>query len=405
MRDTELYQNLLGIVSPWSVDSVTMDVEKQRVDVTVSHPPRILFSCPECGTESPVFDHAEERVWRHLDSCQFFTYLHARVPRIFCAAHGVRQVSVPWAEARGRFTKLFERLAIDVLKACDVSSAAALLRISWDEAWRIQERAVERGLARKQEKPLSKIGVDEKAIAKGHQSMTLVCDLLEGTIEYVGEGRKTESLETFYQTLSPEQRNGIRAVSMDMWDPFFQATLRHVPEASGKIVFDRFHIMGHVGKAVDTVRKREVRDGGVPELKGSKYLWLYSKENLPQSQRARFEALRSLNLKVGRAWAMKEELRALWQASSPKEAKAFWKRWFWWATHSRLKPMRDVAYLIKRHLANVLTYIIHPITNAVSEGLNSKIQTIKKRAYGFRNKEHFKTAIYFHCGGLNLYPS
>ena len=129
MRDTELYQNLLGIVSPWTVDSVTMDVEKQRVDVTVSHPPRILFSCPECGTESPVFDHAEERVWRHLDSCQFFTSLHARVPRIFCAAHGVRQVSVPWAEARGRFTKLFERLAIDVLKACDVSSAAALLRI------------------------------------------------------------------------------------------------------------------------------------------------------------------------------------------------------------------------------------------------------------------------------------
>ena len=112
MRDTELYQNLLGIVSPWTVDSVTMDVETQRVDVTVSHPPRILFSCPEYGTESPVFDHAEERVWRHLDSCQFFTSLHARVPRIFCTAHGVRQVSVPWAEARGRFTKLFERLAM-----------------------------------------------------------------------------------------------------------------------------------------------------------------------------------------------------------------------------------------------------------------------------------------------------
>ncbi len=405
MRDTELYQNLLGIVSPWTVDSVTMDVEKQRVDVTVSHSPRILFSCPECGTESPVFDHAEERVWRHLDSCQFFTYLHARVPRISCTAHGVRQVSVPWAEARGRFTKLFERLAIDVLKACDVSSAAALLRISWDEAWGIQERAVSRGLARKKEKPLEKIGVDEKAIAKGHQSMTLVCDLLEGTIEYVGEGRKTETLERFYGTLSPEQKAGIRAVSMDMWDPFFQATLRHVPKASEKIVFDRFHIMGHVGKAVDTVRKRESRDGRAPELKGSKYLWLYSKENLPASQRNRFEALRALNLKVGRAWAMKEELRTLWHASSLEEAKTFWKRWFWWATHSRLKPMREVAHLIKRHLANVLTYITHPITNAVSEGLNSKIQTIKKRAYGFRNKERFKTAIYFHCGGLDLYPA
>ncbi|MHB1927761.1 MAG: transposase family protein, partial [Leptospirillum sp.] len=165
MRDTELYQNLLGIVSPWSVESVTMDVEKQRVDVTVMHPPKILFACPECGMESPIFDHAEERVWRHLDSCQFFTYLRARVPRISCATHGVRQVSVPWAEARGRFTKLFERLAIDVLRACDLTNVAALLRITWDEARGIQERAVERGLARKGEKPLVDIGVDEKAFA------------------------------------------------------------------------------------------------------------------------------------------------------------------------------------------------------------------------------------------------
>ena len=143
--------------------------------------------------------------------------------------------------------------------------------------------------------------MDEKAFAKGHQYMTLVCDLREGTIEYVGEGRKTETLEAFYQTLTPEQRNRIQAVSMDMWDPFFQATLRHVPDAKDKIVFDRYHIMSHVGKAVDTVRKRETRDGKTPELKGSKYLWLYSKENLPKAQQDRFDALRSLNLKVGRA--------------------------------------------------------------------------------------------------------
>ena len=192
---------------------------------------------------------------------------------------------------------------------------------------------------------------------------------------------------------------------MDMWEPFFQATLRHVPEAPEKIVFDRYHIMSHVGKAVDAVRKRETREGTTPELKGSKYLWLYSRENLPEAQRERFEALRSLNLKVGRAWAMKEDLRNLWNASSLRAARDFWKRWFWWATHSRLKPMREIAHLIKRHLANVLTYITHPVTNATSEGLNSKIQTIKKPSYGFRNKERFKIAIYFHCGGLNLYPS
>ncbi len=264
---------------------------------------------------------------------------------------------------------------------------------------------MERGLDRKGEKPLVDIGGDEKAFAKGDQSMTLVCDLREGTIEYVGEGRKTETLEAFYQTLTPEQRNGIQSVSMAMWDPFFRAILRHVPDAWEKIVFDRYHIMSHVGKAVDTVRKRETRDGKTPERKGSEYLWLYSKENLPETQRERFDALRSRNLKVGRAWAMKEELRTLWSLPSVREARTFWKRWYWWATHSRLKPMGEVAHLITRHLSNVLTCITHPVPNATSEGLNSRIQTIKKRAYGFRNKERFKIAVCFHCSGLNLYSS
>ena len=132
---------------------------------------------------------------------------------------------------------------------------------------------------------------------------------------------------------------------------------------------------------MDTVRKKEVREERVPELKGSKYLWLYSKENLPASQRQRFEALRAVNLRVGRAWVMKEELRTLWHASSLEEARAFWKRWFGWATRGVAStPMKEVTHLIKRHLDNVLTSIVHPITNAVSEGLNSEIQTIKKRA-------------------------
>ena len=109
-------------------------------------------------------------------------------------------------------------------------------------------------------------------------------------------------------------------MSMDMWEPFFQSNLAHLPKASEKIVFDRFHIMGHVVKAVDTVRKQEVRERLNPELKGSKYLWLYSKENLPESQRQRFEALRAMNLKVGRAWAMREELRTLWHATALEDA-------------------------------------------------------------------------------------
>jgi len=107
---------------------------------------------------------------------------------------------------------------------------------------------------------------------------------------------------------------------------------------------------------------------------------------------------------VGRAWAIKEALRRLWQYTYPESGRKFWKRWYFWATHSRLAPVKAAAETIRRHIDNILTYYQHPVTNAMSEGLNSKIQKIKSMACGFRNMDNFKTAIYFHCGGLDLYP-
>jgi transposase len=316
-------------------------------------------------------------------------------------------VSVPWAEPKSRFTLLFERLAIDMLRECGVSGAAGILGISWDEGWNLMERAVARGRARKAEKAVRRIGVDEKAAAKGHKYLTLVCDLDDGTVEHVSEDRKQQGLEAYYDGLTPERRAGIEAVAMDMWDPFVAATKAKIPEAEEKIVFDRFHVMGHVGKAVDSVRKlehRQLMEEGDERLKGSKYLWLYGRENVPRSRRLEFAELKRMGLKVGRAWAIKEMLRELWSYVYPESAWKFWKRWYFWAMHSRLEPIRVAAKTVKEHIVNIMTYFRHRVTNAMSESINSKIQTIKQMACGFRNIEHFKTAIYFHCGGLNLYP-
>lgn len=407
MQDTARYQYLLGLQSPWTVSRVNLDVNGQRVDVWAEHPEDVSWACPHCAKTLPLYDHADERTWRHLDSCQFQTYLHARIPRVECGEHGVVQILVPWAEPRSRFTLLFERLAIDVLSQCDVTGATRILRISWDEAWGLMERAVTRGRERKGRKVVRRIGVDEKAAAKGHRYLTVVCDLEEGTVEHIAEDRTQESLEGYYAGLSQEQLDGREAVAMDMWEPYVQATRARVPEAAEKIVFDRFHVMGHVGKAVDTVRKQEHRDlmaSGDDTLKGSKYLWLYSRENVPDQRREEFHALMRQELKVGRAWAIKEALRRLWHYVYPASGWKFWKRWYFWATHSRLAPIRKVAETIRRHIENILTYSQHPVTNAMSEGLNSQIQKIKSMACGFRNTEHFKTAIYFHCGGLDLYP-
>jgi transposase len=374
----------------------------------VGHATGQRFACPECGRELSVYDHLAERVWRHLDSCQFLTYLHARPPRVSCPEHGVRQVTLPWAQAGSRFTNLFEVLAIDVLAAANVKKAAAILRITWDEAWHLMERAVIRGRAAKGSAMPSKMGVDEKAIAKGHRYMTLVCDLEEATVEYIGEDRKEASLATYFEAFSKESREGIEAISLDMWPAYIKACRDKVPGADGKMVFDRFHIMRHVVEAVDTVRKHEhkaLMKAGDDTLTKSKYLWLTNPENMTDKARERFAELKTAELKTGRAWALKEALRELWSYKSAAWATKFWKRWYFWATHSRLAPMIDAAKLIARHLPNVLTYFTHRITNAVAEGLNSKIATVQKRACGYRNPNHFKIAVYFHCGGLNLYPA
>lgn len=407
MRDTELYQHLLGLREPWSVANVELTTREHRVDVWVEHPPEHAWPCPECKQSASLYDHAEERVWRHLDSCDFKTFLHARPPRVNCPQHGVRQVRLPWADPNGRFTLVFERKAIDVLKETDVKGAGNILDLSWDEAWPIMERAVERGQAAKEKRVMRKLSVDEKAIAKGHKYFTIVCDIEAGTVEYIGEDRKKESLDAFYQSLSLEQLNAIQAVSMDMWDAFVSSTRQYVPKAEEKIVFDRFHIMQYMNDAVDAVRRRERRLLGKKEgevLVGSKHLWLYAYENVPEKHRERFEALKELNLKTGRAWAIKENLRELWEYRSPHWAREHWKRWYHWAMSSRLAPVKEVARMIHDHLTNVLTFVKHRITTATSEGLNAKIQNVKRRAYGFRNPGHFKTAIFFHCGGLDLYP-
>lgn len=264
----------------------------------------------------------------------------------------MKQVRLPWAEAGSRFTHLFEALAINVLLAANVKRAAQILRISWDQAWHLMECAVLRGRAAKGDALPERIGVDEKAIAKGHQYMTLVCDLKESTVEYIGEGRKEKSLTPYFEAFGAERCAGIEAISLDMWPAFINSCLTNVPDAEQKMVFDRFHIMQHVGKAVDQVRKDEhkaLMSQGDDTLARSKYLWLYSAENMPAAAAERFNAIRRGNLKTARAWALKESLRELWCYHSTGWAKRFWQRWYYWVTHSRLPAMIKAAKLIARH--------------------------------------------------------
>jgi transposase len=408
MRDTELYEALLGLKNPWRVTKVKLDSAAGRVDVWAEDSPGTKWDCPECKIKASVYDHSEERVWRHLDTCQFGTYIHARMPRVKCSDHGIRQISVSWAEPGSRFTLLYENRVIDALKECDVTGVNRLTGTTWSEAWNIMEKAVARGLKRKKISVPAYIGIDEKSFAKRHRYETLVCNLRTGTVECVLEDRDQESLEGYYSQFNREDLAVIKAIAMDMWDPYIAATKNFVPDAERKIVFDRFHVIRYVTDALDKIRRQEHKQlmkNGEEWLKGTKHLWLMNEERIPDWRRGEFNEIRKMKLKTSRAWAIKESLRHFWDYSYPKNAEKYFKRWYFWASHSRLDPMVEAAKTLKSHILNILTYFKHRITNAVVEGLNSKIQTVKHMACGFRNREHYRKAILFHCGGLDLYAS
>lgn len=408
MKDFQLYQQILGLTAPWRVEAVTLKVAAREVEVRVGYADT-LWGCPECQQRMHVHDY-EERRWRHLDSCQFQTLILARVPVVKCATHGAQTVAVPWAERYARFTRLFERLAIDVLLECSITGACAILGVSWDEADGIKQRAVQRGLARKPPAVMARLCVDEKGMGRGQEYLTIVAQVSadQTTVECVEEGRNRASLDTFWESLTAEQLAGVEAVAMDMWEPYMRSTLEHLPGAAGKIVHDPFHLVKYLNEAVNAVRldeHRRLQAAGNDTLKGTRQWWLYGFENVPAQHGPRFELIRALNLQTARAWGLKEVFRSFWLCGDVKHARSYFAQWYGWAMRSRLEPVKKVARMCKRHLENLLTFFVHRLTNGPIEGLNNKIQGLIKKAYGYRNKARFKADIFFHLGGLDLYPS
>jgi transposase len=407
MDDKLLFTKILGLKLPWFVKQVVIKEKEQRVDIFVDHEPHIRVRCPVCNQFYGLYDHAPERVYRHLDTCQMQTFIHVRPPRVNCPDHGVKQIDSQFGENGSDMSFAFESHVIRISQECSIEATGRLCNLSWDQGWNALARAVARGLAKKVRRVPERIGVDEKSIARGHKYETLVYDIDKATVEYVCDDRSQESLESYYQQFSPEELSQIKAVAMDMWDPFIAATKAKVPNVDQKIVFDRFHIMRHVLEAVDKVRKQEHRklcEDGEQMLKGTKYLWLWSQENIPEWRKQEFAILKAKDLKVCRAWAIKENLRNLWKYRYAANMRKFFKRWYFWASHSRLEPIEKAAKTLKVHIDNIVTYARHRITNALAEGINTKIEKVKRIACGFRNRSHYRTAIYFHCGGLDLFP-
>ncbi|KAA6230499.1 ISL3 family transposase (plasmid) [Chlorobium phaeovibrioides] len=403
LTTTAHYQQLLGLPSTWMVENVDLSMTAMQVVIRLVYTGKNAI-CTECGETCSIYDQAPEQKWRHLDTMQFETIIIARLPRANCKEHGVKTVGAPWADRHSRFTLMFEGFVVQLLQHCSNTQAVStLLGLSWHCVDDIMRRAVKRGMARRGDDSIEHLGIDEKSFRAGHQYVTIMNDLDGGRVLDVVETRTTKATVKLLTSLAAKQRKKVLSVSVDMWNPFAHAVRKKVPQAD--LVHDRYHISKYLNDAVDAVRRQESRalnTTGDKTLIGSKYAWLRNPENMSDKQRADFDQLMTCELQTGIAWSLKNMFRAFWVLTTRDAAEYFFQYWSDAVDRSKLKPIIKVKDMMVRHLEGILNFFRHRTTNAVSEGLNSKIQLIKASARGFHSFESYRTRILFYCGKLDM---
>lgn len=402
------YGHMLDLSEGWEVTEINLNLEAKGLGL------RLVWQkdgavCPKCDKCVARYDLAPERRWRHLDAMGFETILTGRIPRANCPEHGIGQMKTPWAEKHSRYTMAFEAFAIKVLQASrSVASAQKVLGLGWESIHAIMERAVERGLDRRSWDGVETVGMDEKSFMRGQSYASVMYEIKAGAPRVLEalEGRDSDAAEMLWEIVPDSAIGGIKAVCLDMSGIYAPVAREMAPQA--KVVHDRFHVSKHLNEGVDQVRRKEnkiLRAKGDERLTGTKHLFLFNLENLPESRAAQFDQLKDADLKTSRAWAMKENFRQFWNCSTREEAATYFKKWEKWVNKSKIPEMKRVAKMLAKHLDGLLNFTAFRITNAVAEGFNSKIQALKADARGFRNFLNYRIRILFFCGRLDLSPS
>jgi len=360
--------------------------------------------CGQCLEPAPYRDTRPMRGFRHVPMWGIPVELRYAPRRVSCPrCEGVHVEAMPWVSGKQRMTRALMVTLATWTRALPWKQVALLFGCAWGTVASAVEEAVAYGLANRDLDGLTHIGIDEISRKRGHVYVTNVYDLERKRLVWSGEGRSKETLEAFFAFLGPEKTAALQGVCCDMWQPYIDTIKEHAPQAV--LVFDKFHIVRHLMEAVDQVRRDEIREKGPAHkvlMYKTRFIWLKNPWNLTEGQAFRLGELEQLNLKINRAYLLKELFRHFWDYTYAGWAKKYLKRWFWWATHSRLEPMREFAWMLRRHEDDILNYFRMPIDNGTVEGLNNKAKLVIHKAYGFRTAKNYIRNLYHCLGDLPL---
>ena len=359
--------------------------------------PRERLRCPQCGDADVWAQGGEERIFRAVPIGSKPVHIQFKVPRVMCFACGqVRQVKLGFADPKKRYTRSFERYALDLSRHMTIQDVAEHLQVSWDTIKEIQARSLQRRFGKPKLHKLRQIAIDEIAVGKGHHYLTVVLNLLSGAVVFVGDGKGVEALEPFWRMVR-RARAKIKAVATDMSKAYIRAVRDNL---QGVVhVFDHFHVIKLFNDKLSAFRRelyhQAQSDRQRKILKGTRWLLLKNPENLDaeRDEQRRLQAALRLNLPLATAYYLKEDLRQIWMQPNKRTARRVLRDWLARARVSGVRMLAQFADTLEEHQDGVLAFYDYPISTGPLEGTNTKIQVMKRQAYGFRDREFFKLKI------------
>ena len=372
-----------------------------RIDLDVKK--RRTLPCSICGRRLQPKDKLGQRRWRHVSLWGIPVSLFYCPRRVNCPEHGVRVEQIPWSVGKKNLSYPLITVLAFWSRLLPWDQVAKLFNVSWSTVRSAVDAAVAYGRAREDYQGIRFIGIDEISRKRGHTYHTNVYDVEKKRLIWSGAHRDKDSLRRFFEWWGKERTAAIEGVCCGMWQNYIDV----IQEFCGKavIVFDKFHIVRHLMEAIDKVRRMEshvLAEGNSEVLKGTRYLWLKNPWNLTEKQEIRLQDLLKKKLKIVRAYLLKELFRKLWDYTYRAWAAKYLKRWFWWATHSRLKPLREFAWMLRRHEEGILAYFDMRIDNGIVEAMNNNAKAISHRARGYRSEHTYSLALIHGLGKLEL---